>query len=1142
MVRAIITWSLHNRFIVILGALALIGIGVASTYNLNVEAYPDPTPPLVEVITQNPGASPEEMERLIGIPLETALNGMPGLEDLRSTSIGGLNDIKCQFAYGTDYLKARQEVINRIQAVDNLPAGVTPKLSPWSPTGEIVRYVLEGPGYTLNQLKAVQDWVLTRALKTVPGVIDVTGFGGTVKQYQVLIDARLLRQYNVTLQQVEDAISRSNGNVGGDILTLGSQSHIVRAIGLLGGGKDSLEPAQVQNSLVIEAEKLQDIQDVVVAVTDGLPIYVRQVAKVEIKHRPRLGIVGRRLKEVPVEESKWKRSPDEAQGFLSQLGAIFKSSNPEPPTRPENRDEDDVVEGIVLMRKYEKSLPVSEAVAEKMKQIEASGILPKGMHLQVFNQRTQLVHVTTHNVLHNLVVGMILVITVLFVFLGDLASAGIVALMIPLALLFSVSVLYVQGKSANLLSIGAVDFGIIVDSSVIIVENIYRHVTAHGVDRTRPLIDRIAEASHEIEKALFFSTAIIVCAFIPLFAMSGPEGALFGPMANTYAFAIFGALCLALTLAPVLCSFLFHNKKEESDTFVDRIMKRRYLHMLNRVLNHRWPTLAVMVGLLVFTATLVPGLGGEFMPQLEEGNLWIRALLPRTVSLEDAARMAPRLREVIASEPEIRGVMSHVGRPDDGTDVTSFFNLEFNAPLKPMEVWRDVPVKFLGIHLWERKITREEIQDELTEKFKAFPGLNFNFSQLIRDNVEEALSGVKGANSVKLFGSDLKTLEEAGQRAVDVLKTVRGIENVGLFHIVGQPNLEIEINRRECARYGINVADVESAIQVAIGGRAFSQMVEGEKVYDIVLRLPVDLRDDPNVIARIPIDTPPGADGQPGGRIPLAQLATIHPHKPGAAYIYRENNRRFIPIKFGVRGRDLASAILEAKATVDDPKTGAKLPQGYEIEWSGEYEQMQQANGRLMWIVPLSITLIMVLLYTAFNSLKDALLVMVNVVAATMGGVWALRLTGTPFSISAAVGFISIFGVAVQDGVLLISYFNQMREEGIPVREAVMRGAELRVRPVVMTSLTAALGLLPAALATSIGSQAQKPLAIVVVGGMLVTLALTRYLMPVLYSFFPAPAGHGARHDALMEGSHFTDEILHNEREEKASDDDQPRN
>ncbi len=916
----------------------------------------------------------------------------------------------------------------------------------------------------------------------MPGVIDVTGFGGTVKQYQVLIDTRLLRQYNITLQQVEDAISRSNANVGGDILTLGSQSHIVRAIGLLGGGKDSLDPAEVQNALLIEAEKLQDIQDVVIAVTNGLPIYVRQIAKVEIKHRPRLGVVGRYLKEVD--------------------------------GRPEVRDEDDVVEGIVLMRKYERSLRVSEKVAEKMAEIQSSEILPPGMRLKVFNQRTDLVHVTTHNVLHNLVVGMALVVAVLFIFLGDLASAGIVAIMIPLALLFSVSVLFVQGKSANLLSIGAVDFGIIVDSSVIIVENIYRHITAHGSDRSRPLIDRIAEASHEIEKALFFSTAIIVCAFIPLFAMSGPEGALFGPMANTYAFAIFGALILALTLSPVLCSFLFHNKREESDTIVDRIMKRRYLRALNRVLNHRYATLGLMGGLMVFTATLIPGLGGEFMPQLEEGNLWIRALLPRTVSLEQAARMAPRLREVIASIPEIKGVMSHVGRPDDGTDVTSFFNLEFNAPLKPMEQWR-------------KGMTREKIQDELMEKFREFPAVNFNFSQLIRDNVEEALSGVKGANSVKLFGTELAILEEAGQRVVEVLKSVRGIENVGLFHIVGQPNLEIVIDRRECARYGVNVADVESAVQVAIGGRAFSQMVEGEKVYDIVLRLPLELRDDPDVIKRIPIDTPGGADGQPGVRIPLGQLVKINAHKPGAAYIYRENNRRFIPIKFSVRNRDLASAIEEARTKINPPANLARLPKGYEIEWSGEFAQMEEANQRLMWIVPLSITLIMILLYTAFNSLKDALLVMANVVAATMGGVWALRLTQTPFSISAAVGFISIFGVAVQDGVLLISYFNQMRAEGIPVREAVMRGAELRVRPVVMTSLTAALGLLPAALANSIGSQAQKPLAIVVVGGMLVTLFLTRYLMPVLYSFFPAPDGAGVHQEGLIEGSHFTDEFLH---------------
>ena len=1086
MVRFLILWSLHNRLLVIAAVLALIAVGIHSARELNVEAYPDPTPPLVEVITQSPGFSPEEMERLVGIPIETALNGMPGLESLRSTSVAGLNDIKCQFAYGTDYWSARQEVINRIGFVANLPQGVQPGLSPWSPTGEIVRYVLEGPGYTTNQLKAVQDWVLQRTLKTVPGVIDVTGYGGTVKQYQVLVDTRLLRQYNVTLKQVEDAIDNSNANVGGDILTLGSQAHNVRALGLLGGGIDPLDPARVDQADQIVAQKLDDINNVVVSSTNGIPIYVKQVAQVVEQHRPRLGIVGRRLKEKD--------------------------------GKPVRIDEDDVIEGIVLMRKYEKSLVTAELVEKKLDEIQTSGMMPKGMNIRVFNQRTDLVHVTTHNVLHNLIVGMILVVGILFVFLGDLASAGIVAIMIPLALLFSVTVLYVQGKSANLLSIGAVDFGIIVDSSVIIVENIYRHITAKGSDRSRPLIDRIADASREIERALFFSTAIIVCAFIPLFAMTGPEGALFGPMANTYAFAIFGALLLAVTLAPVLCSFLFGNKEEEKDTIIDRLMKQGYLRALNRYLNFRWITLAVMIGLLVFTFGLIPGLGGEFMPPLEEGNLWIRALLPRTVSLEAAERMAPRLREVIASIPEVKNVMSHVGRPDDGTDVTSYFNMEFNVPLKPMEKWR-------------KDMTRIKIEDELTRKFDEFPGVTFSFSQLIRDNVEEALSGVKGANSVKLFGNDLQSLEETGQRVVKVLRSVRGIENVGLFHILGQPNLEIRIDRKACSRYGINVADVETAVQVAIGGKAFSQMVEGEKLYDIILRLPVSLRDDPTVINRIPVDAP-GSDGKVGARIPLGQLAQINPHVPGASYIYRENNQRYIPIKFSVRNRDLASAIQEAQSKVEKPRDEARLPAGYRVEWSGEFAQMQAANGRLLWIVPLSIGLIMGLLYTAFNSIKDAMLVMVNVIAATMGGIWALRVTHTPFSISAAVGFISIFGVAVQNGVLLISYFNQLRAAGLPVRESVLRGAELRVRPMVITSLTAALGLLPAAFATSIGSQAQKPLSIVVVGGMLVTLALTRYLMPVLYTFFPAPAGHGEQHEELIAGSHYTDAILRQNREE----------
>ena len=838
----------------------------------------------------------------------------------------GLSDVKCQFRVRNRLTGRRgREVINRINAASNLPQNVTPQLSPWSPTGEIVRYTLEGPGYSLNELKAAQDWVLQRALKTVPGVVDVTGFGGTVKQYHVLVDTRLLNNYNITLQQVEDAIQNSNANVGGDILTLGSQSHNVRAIGLLGKGIDPLDPAVAYRRVELVDSKIDDIRNAVITQIQGHPIFVREVATVEEGQHPRLGVIGR------------------------------------------DRD-DDVVQGIVLMRKYEKSLEVSNAVLEKLKEIEKEKLLPKGMKIRIFNQRTELVHVTTHNVLHNLLVGMGLVIAILFVFLGDLASAGIVAIMIPLALLFSVTVIYVQGKSANLLSIGAVDFGIIVDSSTIIVENIYRHVTAHDADRTRPLIDRIIDASSEIERALFFSTTIIVCAFIPLFSMTGPEGALFGPMANTYAFAICGALFLAVTLAPVLCSFFFVNKSAAHDTILDKIMKLRYLRMLALVLRHRVMTLALMLGIFAWTLTLVPKIGGEFMPPLEEGYLWIRAILPRTTSLESAYYLAPRLRKVIASTPEVRGTISQLGRPDDGTDVTGFFNLEIGAPLKPMEKWRTKPIKVFGHELprfsvfgyefGTRWITREEIEVELMEKFKVFPGVDFNFSQYIRDNVEEALSGVKGANSLKIFGSDLNVLEEAGQRVVKILKGVRGIENVGLFHIIGQPNLEIEIDRKLCARHGVKVADVEKVVQVAIGGEAFTQMVEGEKLFDIVLRLPRPLRNNPNVISRILVDVPGSADGGPGYRVPLSMLTHINPHNTGASYIYREGNRRYIPIKFSVRDRDLASAIAEAQRKVNDPEKGARLPkEGYKIKWSGEFEQMQEANGRLIWMIPLSIGL-----------------------------------------------------------------------------------------------------------------------------------------------------------------------------------------
>jgi heavy metal efflux system protein len=1089
MVRTIITWSLHNRLIVLLGTLMLVVAGLYCAYNLNVEAYPDPTPPLVEVITQNPGASPEEIERLITIPIEIALNGMPGLHYLRSTTLAGLSDVKCVFTYTTDYWRARQEVINRIALLTNLPQGVTPNLSPWSPTGEIVRYVLEGPKYTLNELKAVQDWVLERQLRTVPGVIDVTGFGGTVKQYQVLVDPWQLGHYNITLQQVQDAISKSNANIGGDILTLGSQSHNVRGIGLLGKGVDPLDPQNAADRAELVDQKLEDISKVVITQSKGIPILVSHVAKVVEGHQPRLGFIGR-----------------DAEG----------------------RRENDVVQGIVLMRKYEKSKPVTDAVKDKIREILDRNLLPQGMRIKIFNERSELVHVTTHNVVHNLLMGMGLVILILFVFLGDLASAGIVAIMIPLALLFSIMVLYVQDKSANLLSIGAVDFGIIVDSSTIIVENIYRHITAQNADRSRPLVDRIIDASAEIERALFFSTTIIVCAFIPLFSMTGPEGALFGPMANTYAFAICGALLLAVTLAPVLCSYFFVNKAVAKDTLLDKIMKLRYLRMLAWVLNHRGLTLAVMGSLFCWALYLIPHLGAIFMPPLEEGYLWIRAIVPRTVSREYAASIAPRLRQVIGTVPEVDRVISQLGRPDDGTDVTGFFNLEFGAPLKPMEKWRKKPIYLFGYRLWEQTIAREDMEKELMKQFEQFSGINFNFSQYIRDNVEEALSGVKGANSVKLEGTDLDQLEALGQRLTNILQGVPGIVNVGMFHVVGQPNFQIEIDRDLCARHGVNVADVEKVVQVAIGGEAFSQMVEREKLFDIVLRLPPELRSDPEIISRILVDVPGTSDDSPGYRIPLSQLTAIKAHSPGAAYIYRENNRRYLPIKFSVRDRDLASAIGEAQRRVRDPQTGLTLPPGYEIRWSGEFEQMEQANYRLMFIIPLSLGFIMILLYSMFSSVKDCMLVMVNVLEAAMGGVFALYLTGTHFSISGAVGFVSVFGVAVQDGVLLVTYHNQMRERGYSVWETCMRGTELRIRPVVMTSLTAALGLLPAALANTIGSQAQKPLAVVVVGAMFCTLFLTRYMMPVLYSYFPAPRGAGAgESDHLVEGTNYSRFFMH---------------
>jgi cobalt-zinc-cadmium resistance protein CzcA len=1199
MLRKLIGWALDNPLIVIVMALGLVGFGVHSFREVNVEAYPDPAPAIVEVIAQFPGASAEEVERQVTIPLEVTLAGMPKLKYLRSKSLFGLSHLRVQFEYGHDYDKAKQEVINRLQFSQQLPAGVTPQLSPQSPTGEIFRYTLRSPLengkpiYNLNDIKSLQDWFLERDFRRVPRIIDVTSRGGTVKRYEIHFDPKEMIRLGVTLQQIQDAVSNSNLNIGADFVVQGQVAMNVRCVALIGGGMDPVQkvlgmpdpdPAAMEElekairegrddvqelrdkqrvrmakaaAKILrdeEAKRLLEIRQLVIVANNDAPILLEDVVVggrlrpgeqptdrggVVIGHQTRLGRSGL---SIPREKFTYvERVVDVLNGKLLQ------------------RDEDDKVECIVLLRKGEDTLPALADVRKKVEELNnpATGRMLPGVQIEPYYDRTNLINVTTDTVQENLVVGMLLVGMILVMFLSNVRAAVIVAVNIPMALLFAFSVLYARGKSANLLSIGAVDFGIIVDSSVIIIENVFRRLNT-GENADLSLKERILIACVEVEKPLLFSTLIIICAFIPLFTMSGPEGQIFGPMADTYAFALAGALLLAMMLSPVLAMFLFRHLQPARDNALVRFLKWSYLEPLRWCIHNRGAVLIAFGLMIVATGIFaLPHIGREFMPELEEGNLWIRATFPLNTSLDNVARNCRMARRIMGSYSEARSIVAEIGRPDDGTDPTGFYNAEFFVPLRPQKEWPAV-IEQHGWRRWvfgeKRPRTKVELVKQMNDDLAVhLPGTDWNFSQNIRDNVMEALSGVKGDNSIKIFGPDLKRLDEIALKVRNQLKKVQGIENVGIFSIKGQTNLEFRIDLAKCKRFGVRAADVAGAVQSAIGGKAFSYMIEGERIFDITLRLPEEKRRSVTEVLEMPIDIVnnqiylsqgPGVNPSASGTghapssVTGAVVDTTNPlsntprrrlkdfvspvdadgmpdpngrfERAGASTIYREQGNRMIAIKFSVRDRDLASAVAEAK-----DKTASSFETPYRAEWSGEFQEMEEAEAKLMLIVPVSMGLIFLLLYMAFNSILDSLLVLFNVLALSVGGIWALYLTETNFSISAAVGFISIFGVAIMDGLVLVSYFNQLRAHGIPLEDAIMQGGEKRVRPMMMTDLTAIFGLLPAALATGIGSQTQKPLAIVVVGGMTVTLLLTRFLMPVLYTFYgnrQPPTGAGMAH------------------------------
>lgn len=1059
MLKGLLTFGLTRRPIVLLGLLVFVGAGLAAFSRLNIEAYPNPAPVMLEITAQSTGLSAEEMERYYTIPIEVGLAATPGVQVIRSTSFYGLSFVRVVFQYGVDYYFALTQTQINLQQNVTLPNNVTPQIQGTSLVGEIFRYQVVGPPrFGLTNLRTVQDWVLQRRLLTVPGVVQVNTWGGTTKEYEVEVDLSKLDAYNVTLPQVISAIGSANINVGGRTINIGQQSVNVRGVGLMdAGGAVNLT----------QGTKVEDIENVLLFQSKGVPVFVKDVAKVYVGNVPRLGKAGR-------------------------------------------DDEDDVVAAIVIMNRTLHTNDVVARVRAEVDKINNDGTLPPGVKLVPFYDRTSLVSVTTQTVLHNLVFGCILIFLIQWIFLGDLRSAIIVGVNIPFALFFSIIILVIRNEDANLLSVGAVDFGIIVDAAVILVENIYRNFQASpeaksrllndlaeerwGTDSTRAVVAGVTElwtdrlrliliSALQIDKAVFFSTAIIVAAFIPLFAMQGVEGQIFGPMARTYGYALVGALIATFTVTPCLASLLVPEHVSEVETIVVRTLRSLYTPVLRWSLTHRAITVTLGAVFLIASGIVGSQLGSEFLPALEEGNLWIRATMPPTISLEAGIPVVERLRQILLKHPEVITVVSQHGRPDNGSDAAGFFNAEFFVPLKPFDEW---PSGF----------TKEKLIEQLQSEFgNEFTGISFNFSQYIQDNVEEGLSGVKGANSIKIVGPDLQTLERLAGEAMHEMAQVKGVADLGIFRVLGQPNLNIKVDRIRAARYGLSVSDVNSAVQAALGGTVATTLLEADRQFSVTVRLAPEYRNSIADVANLKVGVQ-GSDTN--AYIPLKELASIT-LDTGASYIFRERNQRFVPIKFSVRGRDLAGVVAEGQ---DRITKNVQLPTGYHIEWAGEFEGLQQAKKRLAIIVPITLVLIMVLLYGLFNSLRDSLMALVGIPFAVCGGILGLFVSGLDFSISAAIGFISLFGVSVMSGILIINGYNTQIKSGLAVTEAMFNAVEQQMRPILMMALSACIGLLPAAISTGIGSQVQRPLATVIVGGMLVGPILLLVVVPALQSIF----------------------------------------
>ena len=1060
MLKGIVAFGLTRRAIVLLGLLVFIAAGIIAFTRLNIEAYPNPAPVILEITAQAAGLSAEEMERYYTIPMEVGLYVTPGVENIRSTSFYGLSFVRVTFKYGIDYFFAYQQTQISLQQNVSLPGGQVPFIQQSSLVGEVYRYQIVGPPhFGLTNLRTVQDWIVTRRLYTVPGVVAVNSWGGTTKQYAVDVDLNKLDAYNVTIPQIISALGNANINVGGREITVGQQSVNIRGIGLFDSGG---------NSDLTQGWHVDDIQNVVLTQSNGVPVQVKNVAKVSVGYVPRLGIAGK------------------------------------------DRD-DDVALAIVVMGRTYHANDVIPLIKDKIDKLNTDGSLPAGVKLVPYYDRVTLISVTSQTVLHNLIYGCGLVFIIQWIFLGNLRSAIIVGANIPFALFFAVIIMVLTGQDANLLSVGAVDFGIIVDSAVILVENVFRNFQASDADRqallaqlaggrfgpdpTRPADPTIARvwtdrlrlilaSALQVDKAIFFSALITVAAFVPLFTMQGVEGQIFSPMARTYGLALVGALLSTFTITPVLTSFLLPEGVDAAETAFVRSLRRIYVPTLQWSLNHRKTMLMVGVLFLALTGLLSLRLGSEFLPALEEGNLWIRASMPPTIGLEAGEPATHKMREILLRHPEVITVVSQHGRPDNGSDASPFSNVELFVPLKPYEQW------LVGY-------TKDMLIDELQHEFNdELPGIDFNFSQYIQDNIEEALSGVKGANSVKIIGRDLPTIERIASDIMHQMQQVRGIVDLGIFHVLGQPNLNVKIDREKAARYGLNTGDVNTVVQAALAGTNATTLLEGDRQFSVVVRLPAEYRSSLEAVDKVKVAfaTTSGANAY----IPLNELANIT-LDTGASYIYHEGGERYIPVKFSVRDRDLGGAVAEAQQRIAQ---NVKLPSGYRLVWAGEFEDLENAKARLEVIVPISLLLILALLYALFNSLGDSLLALAGIPFAAGGGILALYLTGLNFSISAAIGFVSLFGVSVMNGILIMTYFNEVKASGIETTAAMFQAASQRMRPMLMTALSACIGLLPAAVSTGIGSQVQRPLATVVVGGMFIGPIILLVVVPALQTLF----------------------------------------